>query len=501
MSNTIFALCKALRLVLSTDGEDNDEASYIRLLPCVNSLPHSMFDKSVGLLLSSQEFKISFHNAIKSIPEGQASGCIRELAVDLSQSLEWMKENAVTDGKEKPKVRDGCVLFDLQAEFLGRYLSELYTLVLDSLIVTMGNSNLLGPSIKDLMTILCPCISNLLGLQPESVSEFLLSVTGQTHENRIAGARNNQLSSQWLVVIFFRLYMSCRSLYRQAISLMPPNTSKKMSAATGDSFTAYSGKDWMEKSEWISEGYFSWILQPSASVLDVIKFVSDLYLIHDVPNCSQLIFVLLAMALQRLVDLNRQIKSLDYLLQNSDNGVQLKLLDEADPSRSRKKHKKWKRHISLLRQEAAGLSDFVMEYIAQVTDRQAVASSVDNASLTDNCTQEMHESSIWNLCICAIDEKSLPTAIWWIVSLNIDIWCAHATPKKLKMFLSVLICTALAHVPKSFLGVGKRSVNEAGDLKNVAICQLSTELLTDSIFYEHKVRKNLILNTFIYWYA
>ncbi|KAI9181831.1 hypothetical protein LWI28_019092 [Acer negundo] len=499
VNNSIFALCKAVRLVLSCDGDGDDETSYNRLLSCMNSLPREAYTKSVGLLLCSQEFKLSFHNAIKSIPEGQASGCIRQLAEDISESLKWMKENcAVADGKDinKLKVRDCCTLFDLQAEFLGRYLSELYALVLDSLIVTTGNSNLLGISIKDLMILICPCISNLLGLKPDSVNEFLFSVTGRTLENGDAGNRNDMLkyglSTQWVFVFFFRLFMCCRSLYRQAISLMPPDTSKKMSAAAGDSFTAYSGKDWMEKIEWIKEGYFSWIVQPSASLLDVIHLVSDTYLTDNVPNCCPLIYVLHAMTLQRLVDLNRQIKSLEYLLQNNDNAVQFKLLGEAYLSQHRKRCKKWKRHISVLNQEAAGLTDFMMGYVSLVTDKQLVVSSLGYASFADTFMQEMQGSNVWNLCVCAIDEKSLPTAIWWIVSQNIDIWCAHAASKKLKMFLSLLIRTSLPCVSNGYSIVGKKNINEAGYLKKVTVHQISTELLSDSFLYEHKfVRRHL----------
>ncbi|KAL5856044.1 hypothetical protein ACOSQ3_005879 [Xanthoceras sorbifolium] len=499
VNNTIFALCKAVRLVLSCDGNGDDGTSYTRLLSCMNSLPHEVYVKSVGVLLCSQEFKLSFHNAIKSIPEGQASGCIRQLAVDISESLKWMKGNcAVADGKDvnKLKVRDCCTLFDLQAEFLGRYLSELYALVLDSLIVTTGNSNLLGHSIKDLMTLICPCISSLLGLQPDSVNEFLFFVTGRTLENGAAGNRNDLLkyglSTQWVFLCFFRLYMSCRSLYRQAISLMPPDTSKKMSAAIGDSFTAYSGKDWMEKIEWINEGYFSWIAQPSASLLDVIHFISDMYLTVNVPNCCPLIYVLHAMALQRLADLNRQIKSLEYLLQNNDNSVQFELLGEADLSKQRKKCKKWKRHISVLNQEAAGLTDFMMGYVSLVTDKQLVVSSPDYASFTDTLTAEMHESNVWNLCVCAVDEKTLPTAIWWIVSQNIDIWCAHAASKKLKMFLTLLIRTSLPCVSSSSSSGGKKNINVAGCLKKITVHHISTELWSDSFLYEHKfVRRHL----------
>ncbi|XP_031260000.1 uncharacterized protein LOC116118175 [Pistacia vera] len=498
VNNVVFALCKAVRLLVSRDN--NGETSYSRFLSGMNSLPCQAYAKSVEVLSCSQEFKFSIQNAIRSMPEGQGSGCIRQLTADISESMNWMKEScAVADGKEfnNLKARDCAILgFDLQAELLGRDLSEIYLLVLDSLIVTTGNSNLVGLSIKDLMTVICPFINGLVQLQVDSVNDFLFSVTGRTFKNGMSGNNNDSLkcglSAKWIFVFFFRLYVSCRSLYKQAISLMPPDSSKKMSATMGDSLMAYSGRDWMEKTDWTDEGYFSWGVQPSNSLINVINFFSDIYIKDDVAECCPLIYVLLTMALQRLVDLNRQIKSLEYLLQNNENAVQFNLLGKSDLSQYRKKCKKWRKRISVLNKEAAVLTEFMMGYVSLVENMHPVISSSDDVSFEDKCVQELHASDKWNMSVCAMDEKSLPTAVWWIVSQNIDIWCTHAASKKLKMFLSVLIHTSCSCVTNNFSSFGKHSINEAGHLKAVTVHQISAELLRDSFLYEHKfVRRNL----------
>ncbi|KAA8546071.1 hypothetical protein F0562_020478 [Nyssa sinensis] len=119
-----------------------------------------------------------------------------------------------------------------------------------------------------------------------------------------------------------------------------------MSGVMGDSLTAYSGRDWLEKTDWTDEGYFSWVVQPSASLLAIIQAVSDTYLQGIVADCSPLIYVLNAMALQRLVDLNRLIKAFEYLLHKNDCLVQKKLMDDAGLSLYRKKSSKWKRRVS-----------------------------------------------------------------------------------------------------------------------------------------------------------
>jgi hypothetical protein len=488
VNNAIFDLCKAVRLVIS--GDDDRVINYTGFKA---PLPSEAYARSVGMLLSSQEFKCAAHNAIRTIPEGQASGCVRQLTADISESLEWLKVNcSVAEGKEVGQLNVNSVQgFDLQAELLGRGLSELYALVLNSVTVTTGNSSLVGVSIKDLMTLLHPCMNCLVGIEPNTVNKFLFSVTGRNLNIGVAGNKGDVLkfrfSTYWVFMFFFRLYMCCRSLYRQAISLMPPDVSRKMSVVMGDSFTAYSGKDWIERTEWDDKGYFSWILQPSASLLAVIQSVSNIYLQGSTEDCCPLIYVLHSMALQRLVDLNRQIKSLEYLLQNNDNLLHNNLVVGAALSPYRKKSRKWERHISLLRQEAAGLTDFMMGHLwLLANDQQSISS--DDATCMDISVQALHETEEWDFSICTVNKKSLPTAIWWIVCQNIDIWCTHAAKKKLKLFLSLLIRTSLPSLRSSFVKVRKQHNNELSQLKKVTINQISSELLSDSIFYEQKVR-------------
>ncbi|KAG7978151.1 hypothetical protein I3843_05G068500 [Carya illinoinensis] len=484
VNNCVFALCKALRLVISQ--ADDGEINCTRF---VADLPTEAYARSVGMLLCSQEFKCAIRNAIKSIPEGQASACIKQLAADVSETLGWMKVNcSVAKGKEVGKLKVDSVP-NPPAELLGRGLSELYALVLDSVTVTTGNSNLLGVSIKDLMMLLQPCMNSLVAIQPDTINMFLSSVTGIIFDNRAVGSKCDLpkfgFPTCWIFIFFFQLYMSCRSLYRQAISLVPPDLSRKMSVVMGDSFTAYSGKEWMERTDLDDKGYFSWIFQPSATLDAVIQSVSNIYLQNSTEDCSPLIYVLHAMALQRLVDLNRQIKSLEYLQQSNDKLLENKLVDAAGLSLFRKRSRKWERHISVLRQEAAGLTDFIMGHLPLVAkDQQSISSDV--ATCLDTPTQAVHETEEWDFGISSVNKKSLPTALWWIVCQNIDIWCTHAAKKKLKMFLSILICTSIPSLTSNFLKVGKQCINESSQPKKVTMHQISSALLRDSILYEHK---------------
>ncbi|XVF67867.1 hypothetical protein PTKIN_Ptkin10aG0156400 [Pterospermum kingtungense] len=499
VNNSIFTLCKAVRLLLSHHYEG--EMNSTKIFPYTTSLLNEATAVSVGILLCSQEFKLAILHAIKSIPEGQASELIQQLTADVSESMEWMKIGcSITDGEDigRLDVRDHSMpSFHVQAELLGRVLSEIYMILLDALTVTAGNCILLGPSIKELVSTIYPCISSLAGQNPDGFNKDLFSAMG-TSRNMVAENEKEKLrkSTQWIFVFLFELYIPCRSLYRQIISLTPPKTSRKLSSAMRDEFTAYTGSDWMENSDWTDDGYFSWIINPSPSLLDLIHHISNTYIEDNIEDCCPLIYVLHIMALQRLVDLNRRRNSLEYLLQQNEKLMQVKNPDDADLSLYSKKDRKLKRRISVLEQEAVGLTDFMLGYLSLVSNNHSSIFSSDDTSCERMAPFEVLESYKWDFGICSVNKKSLPIAIWWIICQNIDIWSIYADAKKLKKkfkkFLTLLIQTSVPYLSNSFLEVEKHKIDKDCQLKKITLYQISQGLLKDSTLYEHKfVRRNL----------
>ena len=211
-------------------------------------------------------------------------------------------------------------------------------------------------------------------------------------------------------------------------------------------------------------------------------------------DCCPLIYVLHTMALQRLVDLNRQIKSLEYMQQSNDNFVRFKLLDDAGSSLSHKRSRKWNKHITAVKQEAADLTGFIMSYLSLLINEQLPVYSSNAGTCLDTCNQAMHESDKWVLDVCSVNEKSLPASIWWIICRNIDIWSIHASKKKLKMFLEHAILTSLPSITKGCTEVERHHTNEAGILNKISAHEISAELLSDSLLYEHQVRGNFTYN-------
>jgi hypothetical protein len=114
------------------------------------------------------------------------------------------------------------------------------------------------------------------------------------------------------------------------------------------------------------------------------------------------------MALQKLVDLNRQIKSSEYMQQSNDNIVRFK-------------------HITTVKQEAADLTGFMMSYLSLLINEQLAVYSSNAGTCLDTCNQALHGSDKWVFDVCPVNEKSLPAAIWWIICRNINIWSIHAS--------------------------------------------------------------------------
>ncbi|CAH2077504.1 unnamed protein product [Thlaspi arvense] len=455
VSVVVFALCKAGRLVIPPDG-DNGKMIETKELPRSNVSLLERSAKSVEKLLSSQDLRLAIHRAIKVIPEGQAGGCIKSLTTDVSETMDWIRVSCSTTAREQ----DGQV-----AALLAGALSDIYSLILDSLTITTGNSSLVGQSMNHLVDLIRPCLTHLVSSDSDCIENFLSAVTGKGLDIMMAEKNREayRKSARLFIVFFLRIYMSSRSLYRQVISLMPPNKSKEMAAIMGDSVAARCGGDWVKEESWNDEGYFSWICQPSASIVDIIKHISAIYLKDDSADCSLLVYILYGVTLQRLADLNRHIKSLDYVSQISDNQMHGTMLQ----------------HLSVLKCEGEELTDFLLgDNIIQGFSDVGTFETIDN---TDQ----------WVLSVSGINWKSLPAVRLWVLSQHIDIWCPHAGKKKLKSFLSQLIGSS---VPRILNGVGMSTLGT--QKKKTGLEQFSLGLLCDSVLYEHEFVRRYLAPSF-----
>ncbi|PKI78723.1 hypothetical protein CRG98_000948 [Punica granatum] len=195
------------------------------------------------------------------------------------------------------------------------------------------------------------------------------------------------------------------------------------------------------------------------------------------------------MALQRLVDLNRMIKSAEFVLQTTDLKFQSQVLDGADQSVHHKKCRKWEKRISKLKKEAAGLTEFIMRYLTVLADGPSFSTYSD----TGFNSLSPHKSDKWDTGFSTVNRRSFPTAVWWIICQNIDVWCSHATKKKLKMFLSFLVQSSLSSTAESPAYVNHKNARQP---PVVTVQQISFELLHDSTLYEHRFVHRQLASSF-----
>ncbi|XP_072977931.1 uncharacterized protein [Typha angustifolia] len=481
----IFGLSKAVRLfILAGDADAVRYPSFIASSP----LSSQMCLESLATLLSSQVFRTAICSSIKSMPERQTSGCIEELKVEVSETLKWMRSGSFMD-----ESLDSCgnsissrtmLDFDLQAELLGRVFSELYTNVLDSLTVTATNSILVGNSVENLMKEIRPSFSCLLQNQSD-IYEFVFSLTGTSRSNHgipECGKRRTSLGTSWAVIFFFRLYTSCRSLNQQLISLMPPDSARKASELMGNLFDVSCGMEWSNRSSFIDGGYFSWIVRPSCTLLDVIQHLSEAVLTGSYARDAPLVYILHIMVFQRLNNLNRQIRAFSFL----QEGDARRFKKHGDPDRH-KASKRWKQLLNASRQEAAGLTKFVTDYMSLLFSEQKWSIQTNKASfpLTNYA---------WDLVVSSLNEISLPIGIWCLLCWNIDIWCLHASKKDLKDFFSHLLRYSLGC--QSTCRDVKENITSKPFTREVTLHNISLGLLHDTVLYDQTVLSKHFVSRF-----
>lgn len=460
VSRSIFRLCDAVRAFRIGDPDAQGSFSVASLSPqeCLESLT---------ALLSSEKLMGAICTSIKSMPQGQSSRCIEDLTSDLIETLNWMTGCTFEDDLRKlgePSIAKKSV-FCQKAELLGRHLSEIYTSILDSITVTASNSTLVGKSVERLVNAVQPSFSHLVRNESKSSSGFISSIMGKCLSKKQYANWQKIPSVSWICAFFFRLYISCRSLYQQSIGLMPPDAATEATKLVGNPFIVCSGKQWTNPANILGKGYFALIVENSNSLLDVIESLSQ-SLSRNCASFAPLVYTFHVMALQRLNDLNRQIKAFQFLLE--DDAWQL---DKEDIGNTQLLEES----CSL---EAAKLTSFMMSYVKQL-------SSGENGALV--C---YGVSGSWDSSLCSLDEGSFPIATWRLLCENIDIWSSHASKKDLKNFFSNLI--RFSFFQKRSSRDKEENNGTQSSYRQMTLHSISLGVLCDTIIYDQKVLlKNL----------
>eukprot|EP01018_Ginkgo_biloba_P014003 Gb_18575 [translate_table: standard] len=501
----LFRLFQSIRFFTFCTTNISIERVHIMFISLIDSLQSTLCIGAVASLVCSQDFLNVVATVIAAVPEGQVAQFIRLLKVDILETLGWMKNPYIKDKVEEPQItefqskrkQDSTV----QAEVVGKALTELYMLILDKSNVTVNNSIPVGTSVKEMVTSVRPCLSTLVDEAPKhekSMWQRILSVIigKKIFKDKTCKAVNMQsttlVGGSWIMVFIFRLYLSCRSLYRQCISFMPPNPAKKASLAMVDSFTAYSANEWIENgANWAEGGYFSWIGKPSVCIQSMLTTISESLVQDGFGRAAALLYVLHSIALQRLVDLNRQLKALEFLY---DKAIRLECATAGSHSVPPIEHKDTKRLEKLLevsRQEASSLTDFMLNYMFFIIEKDAESESctVDITDKNRVSAQNSNQDIAWNSVIGTLNEASLVMALWQLLCQNMDVWSCHASKKSMKKFASKLLGSFLSLLKRTSCNVGLRHAEKhiQNDRKLVTLEDTSLELLRNSVLYEQEL--------------
>ncbi|KAJ1298318.1 hypothetical protein BS78_01G443600 [Paspalum vaginatum] len=461
VSRSIFRLCDAVR-AFRAGGPDAGHSSFP-----VASIPSDECLESLTTLLSSEKLMGAICTSIKSMPQGQSSRCIEELTSDLTETLNWMRGCSMEDDLNKlggPSISRRS-LFCQKAEFLGRHLSEIYASVLNSITVTASNSALVGKSVERLVNSFQPNFSHLVRSESKDPSGFISSIMGACLSKKQHANWQKIPSFPRIYDFFFRLYISCRSLYQECIGLMPPDLATGATKSVGNPFISCSGKEWTNPANILGKGYFALIVENSNSLLDVIESLSE-SIPRKYASFVPLVYTFHVMALQRLNDLNRQIKAFQFLLE--DDAWQL---DKKDVGSTQLL-------MDSCSLEAARLTKFMMSYVKLLSSGQTGPFGCYEVS------------GSWDLSVCSLDEGSFSIAAWRLLCENIDVWSIHASKKDLKNFFSNLI--RFSFIQKR-CSTDMEETNDTQSLyRGMTLHSISVGVLCDTVIYDQKVLlKNL----------
>ena len=174
------------------------------------------------------------------------------------------------------------------------------------------------------------------------------------------------------------------------------------------------------------------------------------------------------MGLQRLIDLNRQIRSLNFLVQRNKMLIQMQANSDLRQL-PQKQNKRLKHLIKVSKEEASDLTSLMNEHLHSLEYNNAFRFCELSTGFRENA---------WNLGICSLNEGSLPIAIWQLLCQNIDVWSVHASRKSLKAFSSLLI-----HHWVNYYSNHKHSVEQDTyelSPKHITFYYISAEVLKDA---------------------
>jgi len=275
---------------------------------------------------------------VYKLPEGQVANLLRGLQAAVTKTLDSFDCQQATSLIKNPK---------FQGSMKG--LSEVYTCILQNANVTSSNSILAGGAVREL---LIKVLANPMMELVDVCAQYEVHSTGKE-----SFQQEHCVSTKALLLL--SIYSSSRVLHRQCLSLMPPKAARKASIAIFDKEIDVLTAD---ETDVVTNLKASGFLMPlQRGYVKMSNFLTKLLqriLTGDEMCSSSVIYTINSIALQSLVELDRRVWALKFLISKTES------------------KKKYTKVLRSLEKEGAKLVSIMLKNLISIEDDETSVTTV-----------------------------------------------------------------------------------------------------------------------------
>lgn len=289
---------------------------------------------AVENIICTPQYLVTLGSAIHKLPEGQVANLLKGLRAAVTKTLDSLDCQQATIPKFQGSVKG---------------LLEAYTCILENANVTSSNSILVGGAVRELlMKVLAPPMMELV----DACAQNEVDTTGKEPLKQ-----EQCVSTKSLLLL--SMYTSARVLHRQCLSLMPPKAARKASIAIFDKEIDVLTADETEVVTYLKASGFLMSLQRGH--VKMSKFLTKLLQrisTGDELHSSAMIYTVNSIAIQSLVDLDRRVWALKFLISKAES------------------KKKYMKLLRSLEKEGAKLVSVVLKNLIPIEDEETSVTTV-----------------------------------------------------------------------------------------------------------------------------
>lgn len=241
---------------------------------------------AVEKILCTKQYLVTLGSVIHKLPEGQVANLLKGLKAAVTKTLDSLDSRQSTALSKTSK---------FQGSMKGAL--EVYNCILENANVTSSNSVLAGGAVRELlMKVLAPFMTELV----DSIAQNEFSVSTKS-------------------LFLLSVYITSRILHRQCLSLMPPKAARKASMAILDVEVDFLTGDETEVITYLkASGFLMSLQRGSVKMSKLLTMLFQKSLTEGGMHSSTMVYTVNSIALQSLVDLDRRVWALKFLISEAE---------------------------------------------------------------------------------------------------------------------------------------------------------------------------------------